>query len=175
MSTGWDNGEKDHLQEALPTLSRGHRELKSRRSIPINRIGQKHTFGQKKASVPCLATALQHSWTCFWQATFHSWTWLLQVDNNFKTCCIVTIIAIVKIEDSYYGKHWVKRKRSLPCNMLLCCWHALGSNEGIPKAASLFERHLNIDLVSLYKREGTKPVLKICWQRRGKSDVAMTR
>jgi len=39
-----------------------------------------------------------HTWTWFSQAIFYSWTWLYKLTTN---CCVVTIIAIVKLKDSY--------------------------------------------------------------------------
>ena len=41
---------------------------------------------------------------------------------------------------------------------LLLAW-SVDSNESIPKVALLFERHLNIDLLSLFESEGTNKSL----------------
>ena len=66
--------------------------------------------------------------------------------------------------------------RSVDSFLLVCYWRSVDLNEGIPKAASLFECHLNIDLVSLFKREGANQscIANICLQTHGKSDVAVT-
>ena len=55
---------------------------------------------------------------------------------------------------------------------------SVDSNGSIPKAASLFERHLNIDPLSLFESEGANQSLvpaEHSLATRGKSDVAMTR
>ena len=43
------------------------------------------------------------------------------------------------------------RRRSLSCNMSLCCGQSVDSNEVILKVTSLFECHLNIDPVSSFE------------------------
>ena len=55
----------------------------------------------------------------------------------------------------------------------VCYWRSVDLNEGIPKAASLFECHLDIDLVSLFEREGANQscIANIRLQTHGKSDV----
>ena len=66
----------------------------------------------------------------------HTGTWLLHSWTLSR--CVVTIIAIYVYSQA--TKHlatanigWSER-RSLPCNVLLCYWHAIGIhlNEGIP-------------------------------------------
>ena len=94
--------------------------------------------------------------------------------TSYKSCCVITIIAIVKLEDSYSKFNGWNGRRSLPVSLLLACYRqSVDSKEGISKAVSLFERHLNIDPVSLFKSEGaTSPEHLLATM---KSDVAMTR
>ena len=59
-----------------------------------------------------------------------------------------------------------------------CRFSLARSVESISKAASLFERHLNIDSLSLFESEGTNQSLvpaEHSLANSGKSDVAMTR
>ena len=95
-----------------------------------------------------------HTWTWF---IFPSWTWLLQVDNNYKSrnVHVVTILpwSRLKTELLLGG---AEEEFALQCVALLlaCYWWSIDTNKGIPKAASLFERHLNIDSVLLLESEG---------------------
>ena len=55
---------------------------------------------------------------------------------------------------------WWTEGRSLCVAWLLACyWQSVDSNEGIPKVASLFKHHLNIDPVSLFESEGANQSL----------------
>ena len=83
------------------------------------------------------------------QAIFQSWK---KVNNNHEDCCIVTIIVIVRLEDSY-SKHWVEWEEDFALPLSFCCWNAIEGAEIQTKVASLLECHLNIDLVLLESKD----------------------
>ena len=77
----------------------------------------------------------------------------------YKSHWVLTIIAIVKQEDSYRKFYWVERnlRRSLSCNALLSCLHAIDrawtrrySKGGIiVRASSKYQHHLRVKALTM--------------------------
>ena len=86
------------------------------------------------------------------------------VEHDFYK--LTTTIKVVRSNHYCYSQAWILLQISLlggveggvcsvTCHFAVWMhWQSIDSNEGVPKVASLFECHLNIDPVSLFESEG---------------------